>query len=308
MAGQWLRTKVIDAKAETVAITATYTDTINLPKTNFIGNILVALKMVRVATGTVIVDKIEVVGNGAATLISLTGVELQKIMTFDYSNIQQPVSAAAAWNLQDGVAAAGTETVIQPYMISFGRFIGDTLCMLPAKLFKTLQLKITYSTAVAAMTSISLYVTVDEYVSDEDPATKLILKKTEIESKATGTGSIDFDLPLGNAYRRLMLYASVCTTVSDISLRANNGAEIPYTDNYDMIAIMNMYDYEMMGTVYTTLGDNILDNYIMIDLDRSDTLSKAIDTTNLNDLKLRVARGTTTTILTLVAEEIVSIG
>lgn len=307
MTGQWLRTKVVDAKAETVAITATYTDTINLPKTNFIGNILVALKGVCVATGTITVNKIEVIGNGAATLVSLSGAQIQKIMSFDYSNRQMAVSAAGV-NLGDGIAAAGTETVYMPYIISFGRFIGDTLCMLPAKLFKTLQLKITYSTAVAAWTSLALYVVVDEYVSDEDPATKLILKKTEIEGKATGTGDTDFDLPLGNAYRRLMLYVSACTTVTTISLRANNGAEIPYTDDWSLIQIMNLYDYEMMGTTYTTLGMNWTDNWVMIDLDRSDTLSKAIDTTNLNDLKLRVSRGATTTTAVLVAEEIVSIG
>lgn len=311
MSGQWLRTKITDAKSET-ATQGTFTDTINLPKTNFIGTILVQMRRTAAGThgsSTLTVNYIDIIGNGAAQLIHLTGAQVQKIMTFDYANIQQTVSGNLMLNVGDAVATAtNSEVSTQPYMINFGRFIGDTIAILPAKLFKTLQLKVNYTVGTADLTSLAMYVSVDEYVSDEDPASKFILKKTEIEAKATGTGDVDFDLPLGNAYRRLLVYAGTMTTVTQYSLRANNGAEIPFTDDAQALKIMNMYDYELTAGTYTTLGQFYDPNWVVIDLDRADTLAKAIDTSNLNDLKLRVSRGATTTTLVLVAEEVVVIG
>jgi len=70
---------------------------------------------------------------------------------------------------------------------------------------------------------------------------------------------------------------------------------------------MNAYDYELMGLT-TTLGSIYELADVILDMDRADTLAKSIDTSQLNDLKLRVARGTTTSTLTLIAEEIVTIG
>jgi len=310
MVGQWLRTKIVDGKSET-ASAGTFTDTVNLPKTNFIGHILILLKRTALAThaaSTLTVNWIDIVGNGAAQLIHLTGAEVQQLMQFNYANPQQTTSANGNLNDADAVAtAANSQVSYQPYMIDFGRFIGDTAAILPAKLFKTLQLKINYTIATAALTSLELSVSTDEYVSDDNPAEKFILKKTEIEAKATGTGDIDFDLPLGNAYRRFMLHASAVTTVTQVSLRANNGSEIPFTDDFIQQQLMNAYDYEMV-ILPTTVGTIYDASYIMIDLDRADTLAKAIDTSQLNDLKLRVSRGATTTTLTVVAEEIVVIG
>ncbi len=310
MAGQWLRTKIADGKSET-ATAGTFTDTINLPKTNFIGSVLVLLQRTALSThaaSTLTVNWIDIVGNGAAQLIHLTGAEIQKLMSFDFSGRQETTSATLSINVADATAtAANSEVSTQPYLINFGRFIGDTAAILPAKLFKTLQLKITYTIATAAVSALTLYVSIDEYVSDEDPAEKFILKKTELEAKATGTGDVDFDLPLGNAYRRFMLNCSASTTVTQLSLRANNGAEIPYTDNWVATQIMNAYDYELMGLT-TTLGSIYELLYVILDMDRADTLAKSIDTSQLNDLKLRVSRGATTTTLTLVAEEIITIG
>ena len=48
MAGQWLRTKVVDGKSET-ATAGTFNETINLPKTNFIGNVIIIFKRTAVA-------------------------------------------------------------------------------------------------------------------------------------------------------------------------------------------------------------------------------------------------------------------
>jgi len=207
MAGQWLRTIITDGKSET-ATAGTYTDTINLPKTNFIGNLLIMLQRTALAThaaSTLTVNWIDVVGNGAAQLIHLTGAEVQKLMSFDFSGRQETASTAAAINVADGSATTANDRVdTQPYLINFGRFIGDTAAILPAKLFKTLQLKINYTIATAALAALTMTVSVDEYVSDEEPAEKFILKKTELEAKATGTGNVDFDLPLGNAYRRFI--------------------------------------------------------------------------------------------------------
>ena len=225
-------------------------------------------------------------------------------MAYDYANVQETTSGDGMLNVADAVATAANDEVShQPYIISFGRFIGDTLALLPAKAFKTLQLKITYTTGTADLAGLALHVSVDEYVSDDNINDKFLLKKTEIEAKATGTGDVSFDLPLGNAYRRLMLHVGTVTTVTNMSLRANNGSEIPYTESLINLKLMNAYDYEMVTTV--TLGQIYDASYVMIDLDRADTLSKVLDTANYNDFKLLVSRGTTTSTLTLVAEELV---
>ncbi len=250
---------------------------------------------------------IDIIGNGAAQLVHLSGAQVQRIMKFDFANPQQTTSGDLLINVADATAtAANSEVSTQPYLVNFGRFIGDTACLLPAKLFKSLQLKINYTIGTADLSSLALYVSTDEYVSDDEPTSKFILKKTEIESKATGTGDVDFDLPLGNAYRRFLLYIGTLTTVTQVSLRVNNGAEIPFTDDITNLRIMNAYDYEFLTTV--TLGTCYDANYIMIDLDRADTLTKAINTANYNDFKLRVSRGSTTTTLTLIAEEVVTLG
>jgi len=306
MGGQWLRT--VQESAKTLSATqGTFTVTVNLPKTNFINNLLIRLQRTAAAThaaSTTTIAWIDVVGNSSSSIIHLSGAEAQKFMLFDYANAQQTTSANGALNLADGTAsAANSEVSSYPYIISFGRFIGDTLAVLPAKAFKSLQLKITYTNGTADLAGLALYVSIDELVSDDAVNTKFMLKKTEIEGKATGTGDVDFDLPLGNAYRRIMLGVSAATTVTTISLRANNGSEIPFTDEYINIQLMNAYDYELVSTV--TLGQIYTPLYILIDLDRADTLGKVVDTANYNDLKLRVSRGSTTTTTTVIAEEVV---
>lgn len=284
MSGQWMKTIVENQKAtySGSAATGSGTITVDLPKANFIGHLHVRLATTGTGTVAQTVSKIEVVGNGSHVIKSYSGAQLRALSKFDLANL--PASTA------------GGTTDSDDFLIMFGRFIGDELCMLPAKIFKTLQLKITWSATGTTVVSQLLDVICDEYVSDDDPLEKLILKDTEIEAKATGTGVTNFDLPLGNLYRRLMLIVGDATSLADLTLKVNNGASRPYAALFSNLLSENFQDYEL-GATYT--------DTVLIDLDRDDSLRKCLDSAGMNDLKLEVNRGATTTTATLIASEVV---
>lgn len=264
------------------AATGSGTITVDLPKANMIGDVHVRLATTGTGTVAQTVSKIEVVGNGSHVIKSYSGAQVRALSVFDMANY--PASTA------------GGTTDSDDFWIQFGRFNGDELCMLPAKIFKTLQLKITWSATGTTVTAQVLDVMCNEYVSDDDALEKLILKDTEIEAKATGTGYTDFELPLGNLYRRFMLIVGTATTVTDFALRVNNGASIPISGLFPNYLSKNFQDYELAATFTDT---------ILVDLDKDDSLRKVLDSAGMNDFKLRLNRGATTTTATLIASEVV---
>lgn len=284
MPGQWMETLVENQRAtySGSAATGSGTITVDLPKANMIGDVHVRLATTGTGTVAQTVSKIEVVGNGSHVIKSYSGAQVRALSVFDMANY--PASTA------------GGTTDSDDFWIQFGRFNGDELCMLPAKIFKTLQLKITWSATGTTVTAQVLDVMCNEYVSDDDALEKLILKDTEIEAKATGTGYTDFELPLGNLYRRFMLIVGTATTVTDFALRVNNGASIPISGLFPNYLSKNFQDYELAATFTDT---------ILVDLDKDDSLRKVLDSAGMNDFKLRLNRGATTTTATLIASEVV---
>ena len=270
MQENWLRTKIIDGVAET---SNGKTKPISLPTSNFIGNI-------RLRCGATVnnagndadfahlwldqIDKIKVVGNGFATIVDLKPKQLRAMMTPVYGSIP-------GYNFTQ--VEAETSWVDLP--ICFGRFPYDKQYILPAKLFKTLNLEVEYSMETTDPAwdtgTFTIWAECDEYISNDDPASKRIIRRTEVESGTTSAGNIDVDLPLGNVYKRIWCQSddnnvAEGTSITDVQLRINNGSEIPLTSGWDILHASNDQDF---GLAPATL---------------SGTVSKADDDTVITDL------------------------
>lgn len=289
MVGEWLRTILEDHVAVGDAVTS---KSVNLPTSNFIGSLDIRLSGTG-GSGTVALDdiitKVEVIANGSAVIKSLSGGDLRRIATFDTGVVPEIV---------EGTSAAAGITV----PVSFGRYVRDLLCMLPAKIFKTLQLKITTGALIAetvfAAGTVKLDVVCEEYVSNDDPLSKLILKDTEVESHSSAAQTKDIELPLGNRYRRAMVF---CTNGQDdltqIQVRINNGAVIPLTTRYDISLNEDTLEYKL-NAAFTDVT--------MVDFDKRGDLSGCLVSSRFNDLKLRYSEAAGSTIRT-VTQEVVSI-
>lgn len=279
--GRFLRTVVVDRKE----VTADGTETVDLPKANFLAKALIRVSNVSGTSPTANITKVEVVANGSSVVWSTDGDQISRQNQYHYG--------VEVGNDFDAVAAGASLG-----SVFFGRHDKDTFVIFPAKLFRTLQLKITFD--VGGTTPVYKYsVIADEWISDDDPLTKMVMKTVEIEQKASGSGSRDFDLPPGNIYRLFQLFAGTAPTAAVkylISLRINGGAEIPYT-----------HDYEI-GTEENQQVKNLaaeMANDLFADFDLDDSLADAKDSAQFNDLKLRIESGSDSTTAKLVTTELV---
>jgi len=245
----WMHTIVEDGATQT-SDSATYKK--KLPTSNFIGNINLRCSMTVNNDGNDAdfdhlfidqIDKIKLIGNGSATILDLEPKELRKIMT--------PVLGAEPAYNRTSVEAA-TEWIDFP--IVMGRYKYDEEYILPAQLFKTLELQVEYSVDVTDPAwdtgTFTIDVDVDELISAADPMSKKIIKRTQIENGATKSGTIDVDMPLGGIYKRIMVMvededAADGTDVTKVQYRINNGSEIPLTANWDTLQNMNKDDFNL---------------------------------------------------------------
>ena len=287
--GEWLKTILEDHTAVADAATS---KTINLPTSNMIGKIDIRISGDGGA-GTpdveALVTKVEVIANGSAVIKSLSGEDLRRIATFDTGVVPEVTNATGA--------ATGCT-----YPVNFGRYIHDLLCMLPAKIFKTLQLKLSFGTLIAATGyatgTVKCDAVCEEYVSNDDPLSKLILKDTEVESHTSAAQTKDITLPLGNRYRRVMVFCTNGQTdLTEIQVRVNNGAVIPLTTRFDISCNEDSWEY-LLQTAFTDVT--------MVDFDKRKDLSGCLVSSRFNDLKLRYSEAAGSTIRT-VAQEVVSI-
>lgn len=268
----WLKTIQVDGVAES---SNAQTKKFSLPTSNFIGNInlrigATVLNASNDADQTALfidqITKIRIVGDGFATILDLGPKKLRSIMAPTLGHMP----GRNFTNLNDEV-----ETIDFP--ICMGRFFHDTEYMLPAQLFKTLNLEVEYNLSDIAdpgwdTTSMTFWLDVDEYVSNKDPLTAKILKRTEPKTGTTSAATFDVDMPLGGTYRRIMTMledddAEENVDITKLQLSINNSAEIPITAGWDMLQAANMHEFNMpyaelngvvtkadAGTILTELG------------------------------------------------------
>jgi hypothetical protein len=283
MAGQWL-TQML-ANQDSLG-TASVTKTYDLPKSNFIGSIGMRIAMTG-TTPTATLAKVEVVGNGVATILSVSGANLQKIMQLESGNA--PSGA-------DGAAAA-------TYKINFGRerVYRDTDFILPAKLFKTLQLRLEW-TFGGTVTASALDIWTDEYVSNDDAYSKWINKLIEQHSFTCSASGYDTkDLSLGALLRKMYIAAAGTdgTTCSAVEVRVNNGAEIPFYNRWLCVQEDNLAECDINASA-------VVANMILVDFNKSNDFSKSLNTAAFNDLKIKLYVGSAQ-VVKIITKEAVSI-
>ncbi len=279
--GRWLKTLVLDRKQ----ISADGTETVDLPKANFLGSVLIRIYNRSGTSPTLNVTKIEAVANGSSVVWSTDGDQFTRQQVYHY--------AANTGNDFDAVSTGSSIG-----SVFFGRHNKDTFVVFPAKLFRTLQLKVTFDVGGTSPVY-DFSVIADEWISDDDPLTKLVMKTVEIEQKASGSGDRDFDLPLGNMYRLFQLFvgtAPTTTTQYTVSVRVNGGAEIPFTHDYEALTEENEF-------TINADAEQASDAFIDFDLDRS--LADVKDSSQYNDFKVRLSSGANSTTAKLVTTELV---
>lgn len=243
--GKWMWTKGV-VKTSTAAAAGTQ-EIWTLPKSNFISLLHLKLKGTGGA-GTPAVDaivtRLVVTGNGDRTIYNTTGAQNRALMTFLSGTVPIVTNASGAYTDVD-------------YIIPFGRCHYDEEVILPAKIFSSLQFRITLGAIVSATSwdasGCTFWLEMLEYLAEDDPRTKLCVKticqEESIDTKAAGP--IYSDLPLGNRYKAVMIYASGTdgATITEIKCEFNNGSEIPFTRDWLMVQDYNSSVMDLAAAV-----------------------------------------------------------
>jgi hypothetical protein len=212
--------------------------TINLSKANFLSEVQLRVLMTNGATSntqqapnTIVdgVQRIEVLANGAQVK-NYRGYEC--IKWAHYTRKEK-----APYDRTQN----GADVQFQVFPIEFGRYFGDQMAMLPAKLFRTLTLRWTNVFPISATLGFATGtaradVLEYEWVSDDPPQSKIILRETEVTqftTVATGASRQPAGgLPLGNLITKILLHeyqhaVDDGVDISFVRLGINNFAEIP---------------------------------------------------------------------------------
>ncbi len=316
MAGQWLHTVVENQSAVTAGASATVTITKDLPRSNFIG--LAGFRIVTTtASATSSLSSVRILANGSAILWDTTGGQLRAINKYETGLSLMP-------------AVKGITTYAS--YIQFGRFRRDEDVILPAKLFKSLQIVFTVVTG-AATTGIVLDLWVEEYVSNDDPRLKRIKRITRVATIAAVAAAVTRQkLPLGNFLRAIYIHTDDMRNLGGASatdpsgsnlirLLVNNGAEIPYSRNLiglhdEMLVTYRFDDGTVPGGEANTIATNSFDTAgtgtirtFKIDFDVAENLAKILDTSRMNELTVEFTAFTGATNNTdILLEEIIAVG
>lgn len=293
MPGQWLTTTVENNKGLSTTATTQQTVNIDLPRGNFLSRVVGKLHIIGVGTPLLTLDRVKVVASGSFTIIDLEGGQLRGINKFS----QGSVSAGAAVSTTDQV---------WPFVVNFGRYFRDEEVILPAKIFKQLQLQLTYTpSATTSVTSVALSMTADEFVSNDDVKSKLIRKVGVVETTASAANLVKRSrLNLGNFLRAVYIhtddpdnvngnspiFGGTVAATSPISVLVNNGAERPVSEALDMLKIKNQetYRFDDADIPDTELTNSAAftgsEEMVCIDFDVLDDLSHILDTSRMNDI------------------------
>ena len=177
MAGRWDR-MIVDPGNTYLAVNTIDTE---LPVANFIGAIWVRLDGLGGATPVTvnlmgIRIRARILADGSKVIYNETLRMGQQFIHYKFGVVPELATAGAA----------GATDCTLPIM--FGRFLKDTAWCLPAKLYKTLTLRMEFGVVLNANTDLftaagaDLEVDVDQYFSNDDPTTKKVIKQIEIES------------------------------------------------------------------------------------------------------------------------------
>lgn len=292
MAGQWLVNQIADRDAAGLSLSdAEQTAKIALPRNNFISRIGFRIRATHATSIDLTGKKVQVIANGNAALFDVEWEDMRALAKFESGTVPED-------------AAAGTETFLDG-VINFGRFPRDTKCILPAKIFKSLELRLT-TDPNATPTAFDVSVWVEEYVSDDAPSGKLIKRTTISDDKAAGNSSaLSFDLLTGNLIRAVIVHTDDVDNVGGepLTVKVNGGVEIPFTMRFDQLREQNEQTYRFEdGSVHTAGTD---EKWVRIDFDVLEDLAGVLDSSRMTQLKLHAkgaSSGTSGNVKTILEE------
>jgi len=263
MPGKWDRTRV-EAGNNYLAVNEI---NVNLPVSNFIGAVWVRLNGLGGATPVTanlmgIRVRAEIIADGSKVIYNKTMRNGQQDVHYKYGITPELATAGAA----------GATDMTLP--IIFGRYLGDEEFILPAKLFKTLTLRLSFgvvlnaNTDLYAATGADLEVDVDQYISNDDPTTKKVIKQVEIQSHVNAGAAVvnRISVPLQGEIMQTTVHSYTTATGAAAAIGTeaitdiNNGERRAWagvfaeTENFNLnpftyaVNGVNVLDYERTGT------------------------------------------------------------
>jgi hypothetical protein len=269
--GYWQRTIIEDGKAIADAATSV---TVNVPRANFIGSVGFTLRGTG-GSGTVVMEskikKIELMANGSSGIINTHPTngnrQIRDIMQFKRRGVRGDIET------NTGGAARVTTNILM------GRYKHDRNIILPAFLYSSLYLKLTFDTLIAttgfATGTVKLDVFIDEYVDAEARQDRAYLESLAIQKIEDKEGSIatsasgdnKTEMSLGDQLLAgIYCYASGTdgTTVTKAKVSLNHGQNYPVSETWLFGQDENKIDYQLAS------GTKI-SNALMIDFDNPAT-------------------------------------
>lgn len=291
--GQWMVTTVSQNQQLSSTATTQQVTNIDLPRGNFLSRLTGKLHIIGVGTPTLTLDRVRVIASGSFVVLDVEGGQLRGINKFSQGSVNNG-------------AAVSTTDLIWPFTVNFGRYFRDEEVILPAKVYKQLQLQLTFTPgAGTSVTSVSLSLTADEYVSNDPVKAKLIRKVSVVKTTASAANLIERTrLNLGNFVRAVYVHTddpdnvggnspvfggTVAATLP-VNVLVNNGAERPVSEAFDMLKLKNQesYRFDDADTPDTELTNAAAftgsEEMVCIDFDVLDDLSHILDTSRMNDL------------------------
>lgn len=208
------------------------------------------------------IDKIEIIGNGSKTILSVTSVE---DLIAEAIRITGRVPTRTI-----SEALSAVQTLYVP--IYMGRFPKDTKVMLPngkyknGKFWDSLQLQVTYSPSIAvtdfATGTMTFTVGVDKLIDNSPPESKLIKTfKKKYDYTTVASGDKDFPLTTGNDMylRSIQVYCyekAIAEAVDFTSLwlkyKPTGQGEIEYGKwAWSLLQMKNAQDYQADSLVFS---------------------------------------------------------
>lgn len=287
---------------------------IDMPKTHFLSRILGRIHVLGVGTPTLAVNRIRVIAAGGLIVMDLEGGQLRGINKY------------LTGTVNNGVLVSTTDVEFY-FTINFGRFIHDEGVILPAKLWKQLILEIDYTPgATTSVTSTTFTMTADELVSNDDPRSKFVRRTFIVQTVASAAnlaGNVQIP-PSGllravfvhfdnaaNVNANTPVYGGTVAAPSVIEVSVNGGVERPFSESADMAKLKNQetYRFDDGDTPDTELSNAPVftgaEEMVCFDFDVSDDMLHVLDTSRLNDLRVKftgAASGTSGDIHVIVDE------
>jgi hypothetical protein len=301
--GQWLVTTPWNN--ESIGTSGTSQSTIQraLPRSNFLSRLVVGIHLTGTGTPTLTVDRVKVLLNGQQAIIDAGGTGTTTGSGMGALRAIRKYDQGATKN---GVATSTTD-LTATFPIGFGRFVRDTQVILPAKIYRSVDLQITFTPGTGTtLTAQSLSVGAEELIANDDPFQKLIQRFFIVDDRSPGASSNNLiDVTPGGLLRGLMVWTATLQNISAADAYTGtagevtnpievigNGSDIPFTlkasrvDDY-CVDIYRFWDRIVpTGSAQPAAAETGSQVAYYIDFDVNRDLARCIDTNSLNRLQL----------------------